>query len=88
MEENPDLNLRVKRAALYIIENGATIRSAAKYIGVSKSTLHKDITEKLPLYAPELCPEVRKILDINRAERHIRGGIATKEKYTGKTQTV
>ena len=83
MSEIPeyDYGSRAKKAALYIVENKATIRAAAAYIGVSKSTLHKDISEKLPFSAPELCPLVREILDINRAERHIRGGIATKNKY-------
>ena len=88
MEESPDYTARVKKAAVYIIENKATIRSAARYVGVSKSTLHKDISERLPLVAPELCPAIRKILDINRAERHIRGGIATRNKYLKLHSTV
>ena len=84
MEEIPDYGDRAKRAAVYIIENRATIRSAAKYIGVSKSTLHKDISERLPRVCPELCQPLRQILDINHAERHLRGGLATKNKYLQK----
>ena len=84
MEDNSDYGDRAKRAAVYIIENHATIRSAARHIGVSKSTLHKDISERLPRVAPELCLPVRKILDINHAERHLRGGLATKNKYLQK----
>ena len=67
--------------AVYIIETGATVRSAAKHFGISKSTVHKDILEKLPKYHPDLYRQVRSLLDQNKAERHIRGGIATREKY-------
>ncbi len=81
MEENSDYGARAKRAAVYIIENRSTIRAAAAHMGISKSTLHKDISEKLPFSAPELCAPLREILDLNRAERHIRGGIATRNKY-------
>lgn len=65
----------------YIIEEGATVRQAAKKFGISKSTVHKDITERLEEIKPSLAREVREVLDINKAERHIRGGMATKEKY-------
>ena len=65
----------------YIIEAGATVRQAAKKFGISKSTVHKDITERLEEIKPYLAREVREVLDINKAERHIRGGLATKEKY-------
>lgn len=65
----------------YIIEHKATVRAAAKQFGISKSTVHKDITEKLPVIAPQLYPAVKEILEINKKERHIRGGLATKHKY-------
>ena len=67
--------------AAYIIENRATIRAAAKHFGVSKSTVHKDLTERLPQIDHHLADEVRDILDINKSERHIRGGMATRQKY-------
>ena len=69
--------------AVYIIENKATVRSAAKAFGVSKSTVHKDLTERLPRVNPGLFGQVRRLLDINKAERHIRGGLATRRKYRG-----
>ncbi len=67
--------------ASYIIENNATVRQTAKQFGISKSTVHKDVTERLLQINPALAEEARKILDINKSERHIRGGMATKEKY-------
>lgn len=67
--------------AVYIIENRATVRSAATQFGISKSTVHKDLTERLPRLDPALYKQVRQLLDINKAERHIRGGMATREKY-------
>ena len=67
--------------AEYIIENKATVRAAAKQFGISKSTVHKDLTERLKSVNPGLYHEVRRLLDINKAERHIRGGMATKKKY-------
>ena len=67
--------------AEYIIENKATVRAAAKQFGISKSTVHKDLTERLKTVNPALYREVRMLLDINKAERHIRGGMATKRKY-------
>ena len=69
--------------AVFIIENKATVRSAAKHFGISKSTVHKDLTERLPRLNPSLFRQVRELLDINKAERHIRGGLATKRKYKG-----
>ena len=69
------------RLAEYITENRATVRAAAKKFGVSKSTVHKDITERLENVSPELSSRVRELLDQNKAERHIRGGMATKEKF-------
>lgn len=65
----------------YIIEEGATVRQAAKKFGISKSTVHKDVTDRLSEINPALAQEARKVLDINKSERHIRGGLATKEKY-------
>ncbi len=65
----------------YMIENNATVRSTAKQFGVSKSTVHKDVTERLFRANHNLYLEVKKVLDINKQERHIRGGLATREKY-------
>ena len=67
--------------ANYIAETGCTVREAAKVFGVSKSTVHKDMTERLPFIDGELCVKVRAVLDKNLEERHIRGGIATKKMY-------
>lgn len=75
---------RVLLLAAYIIENNATVRQAAKAYGISKSTVHKDMSERLPGINQALAKEVRKILDVNKAERHIRGGLATREKYLSK----
>lgn len=65
----------------YIIDNNTTVRQAAKHFGISKSTVHKDVTERLMQVNPSLAAETRKVLDVNKSERHIRGGLATKEKY-------
>ena len=65
----------------YILENKTTVRGAAKKFGISKSTVHKDVTERLVQINPTLAAEARKVLDINKSERHIRGGLATKDKY-------
>ena len=67
--------------ANYIIENNATVRETAKKFGISKSTVHKDVTERLSRIDPLLAGQARKILEVNKAERHIRGGMATREKY-------
>ena len=72
---------RAMEIARYIIDNNTTVRQAAKHFGISKSTVHKDCTERLTQVHPALAAEVRKVLDVNKAERHIRGGLATKEKY-------
>lgn len=72
---------RVLEVAKYIIESKATIRKTAKIFGVSKSTIHKDMTERLPKINPQIAKEAKSILDYNKAERHIRGGKATKMKY-------
>lgn len=72
--------------ASYIVENNATVRQAARQFGVSKSTVHKDVTERLLKINPSLAAKTRKILDINKSERHIRGGMATKDKYLHERQ--
>ncbi len=72
---------RVLELANYIIETKATVRAAAKHYRVSKSTVHKDVTERLVEINPSLAMEVKAILDENKAQRHLRGGMATKEKY-------
>ena len=69
--------------AVYIIENRSTVRAAAKKFGASKSTVHKDLTERLPHVNTGLYRQVRALLDLNKAERHIRGGLATRRKYKG-----
>ncbi|MBQ5824657.1 MAG: sporulation transcriptional regulator SpoIIID [Clostridia bacterium] len=65
----------------YIVENSATVRAAAKQFGVSKSTVHTDVSRRLQYLDPLLYNQVRDVLDINKAQRHIRGGIATRKKY-------
>lgn len=75
---------RIIRLAEYIIKHNATVRETAKNFGVSKSTVHKDITERLKYLNEELARETRKILEQNKSERHIRGGMATKQKYNKK----
>ncbi len=72
---------RVVDIANYIVKSRSTVRQAAKQFGVSKSTVHKDVTERLLKINPSLASETRKVLDINKSERHIRGGLATREKY-------
>jgi len=78
-----NLEERACSLAAYIIENRATVRAAAKKFGVSKSTVHKDLRERLPLFNRTLYLQVREVLDENKAQRHIRGGIATRKKYKG-----
>lgn len=73
---------RVLNIGEYIISNNATVRQAAKEFGVSKSTAHKDAADRLPKINPSLAKKVRGVLDINKSERHIRGGIATRDKYS------
>lgn len=72
---------RACELAVYMIKTGATVRTAAKRFGLSKSTVHKDLSQRLPKYNHALYVQVRHILDENKAQRHIRGGLATKEKY-------
>ncbi len=67
----------------YIIETGATVRAAAKVFKISKSTVHKDVTERLRMDDPQLYREVKQVLEKNKSERHIRGGMATRRKYKG-----
>ena len=77
------LEQRACELAVYMIETGATVRNAAKHFGVSKSTVHKDISCRLKKIDPTLYRKVRRVLDLNKQERHIRGGIATQRKYKG-----
>ncbi len=72
---------RAVQIANFIIKSNATVRQTAKKFGISKSTVHKDVTERLKKINPKLALEAKRILDVNKAERHIRGGLATKEKY-------
>ncbi len=74
---------RACELAVYMIDTGATVRSAAKHFGISKSTVHKDLSVRLQKYNPQLYRQVRQILDLNKQERHIRGGMATRKKYKG-----
>jgi len=78
-------NIEERACALadYIIENRATVRAAARKFGVSKSTVHKDLQDRLPGINHALYAQVKEVLDENKAERHIRGGIATRRKYKG-----
>ena len=73
---------RAQTLGSYIAEERATVRQAARRFGISKSTVHKDVTERLKSGNPALYAQVREILDIHKSERHIRGGMATKEKYS------
>ena len=75
------IDKRVCELAVYIIENSATVRRAARQFGISKSTVHKDLSHRLPKCNMALYKQVREILDENKAQRHIRGGMATREKY-------
>ncbi len=81
-----DLETRAQELAVYIIEHRTTIRDAAKHFGVSKSTVHKDLSERLVQCNRSLYVQVKAILDRNKAERHIRGGIATRKKYKGSSE--
>lgn len=72
---------RAVEIANYIIETKSTVRQTAKKFGVSKSTVHKDVTDRLMRLNPSLALQTRSVLDLNKSERHIRGGLATKDKY-------
>ncbi len=82
MERNVSIEERAVQLAQYIIDSKDTVRGAAKKFGISKSTVHKDVSERLLKINPVLAHEVREILNENKAERHIRGGMATKLKYS------
>ncbi len=75
------LKERPEELGAYVIETAATVRQAARHFGISKSTVHKDLTEKLRYTHPRMYEQVRRILEKNKAERHLRGGEATKQKY-------
>lgn len=81
MREN--IEQRACDLAVYMIENQATVRAAAKQFGVSKSTVHKDLSERLPACNRSLYQQVKAVMELNKAERHIRGGMATRKKYRG-----
>ena len=78
-----NLEKRACDLAVYILQTGATVRAAAQYFGISKSTVHKDLTQRLRQYNFALYSQVREILDENKRQRHIRGGLATRRKYKG-----
>lgn len=77
----PYIEKRAVEIGTYIVEKSATVRQAAKNFGVSKSTVHKDVAERLPQIDVELAKEARSVLDVNKSEQHIRGGMATRKKY-------
>lgn len=77
-----DIEDRAKLFANYIIENKATVRATAKAFSISKSTVHKDVAERLKKFNPSLAEEAKKVLEVNKSERHLRGGMATKMKYS------
>ena len=79
---------RVIEVSNYIYETKATVRQAAKVFGVSKSTIHKDVTDRIQKIDPELAEKVRQVLDYNKAERHFRGGEATRQKYLNENEEV
>ena len=76
-----DIHDRACQLAVYMIETGGTVRSAAQKFGISKSTVHKDLSQRLRQYNPALYHQVKQLMDENKAQRHIRGGMATREKY-------
>lgn len=81
MIQKQDMEERAAELARYLIEENATVRAAASRFGISKSTVHKDLRERLPHFNPKLYKEACVVLEANKAERHIRGGIATQQKY-------
>lgn len=76
-----DMELRVRRCGEYIVETGCTVRVCAAAYGTSKSTVHKDVTERLPVLDPVLAEKVKRVLEQNLRERHLRGGESTRRKY-------
>ena len=83
MSVKGNIEERACQMALYIIENRATVRAAAQKFSISKSTVHKDLSERLPGFNRPLYLQVKDVLEENKAQRHIRGGIATRKKYRG-----
>ena len=81
----PDMEARARALAEYVIETGGTVRAAAQRFGISKSTVHKDLTERLEQWDRVLYLQVKAVLEKNKAERHLRGGEATRIKYKGNT---
>ena len=79
----PTIEERACALAVYIIETGATVRATAQHFGISKSTVHKDLQQRLCKCNPALYAQVRPVLELNKQERHIRGGLATRKKYKG-----
>ena len=77
---------RAVAIANYIIDHNATVRQTARKFGISKSTVHKDVTDRLEHINPSLAAQARIVLDVNKSERHIRGGLATREKYQHRLQ--
>lgn len=86
MRDKNYIDERIMMLGEYIVKHKATVRSTAKQFGISKSTVHKDITERLRKINNSLYLEVKKVLDINKKERHIRGGLATRQKYLDKSK--
>ena len=80
------LEKRACELAVYMIETGATVRAAARHFGISKSTVHKDLSQRLQQCNYALYLQVREVLDVNKQQRHIRGGMATRRKYKGEEQ--
>lgn len=78
-----DIEERARTLAVYIVENNATVRQAARYMGISKSTVHKDLADRLRYIDFPLYTQARAVLEQNKAERHLRGGEATRQKYKG-----
>jgi len=77
---------RAVEVATFIVKSNATVRETAKKFGISKSTVHKDVTERLVKINPKLATAAKKVMEVNKSERHIRGGLATKEKYIAKNR--
>ena len=84
----PYIEQRAVDVANFIINKNATVRETAKKFGISKSTVHKDVTERLISVNPNLANKAKMVLELNKSERHIRGGLATKEKYLRQKETV
>lgn len=85
---NESTEERAAILARYIIERNATVRAAAQKFGISKSTVHKDVSQRLRTSNPPLYKSVRRVLDTNKSERHMRGGLATREKYLRRRQAL